>query len=135
MKSKNPFKRFMILVANNGRYIISIHFGSLILGAIIFSLVETDRSILDGIWWAMVTQPTLGYGDVYPVTDAGRVVASFFIMIWSYFTTPLFVTWMILSSIVDKNEFSHDEQEEMKRLLKESTEAINALKEQLNAKG
>lgn len=29
----------------------------------------------DAIWWAFVTITTVGYGDLYPVTTAGRLVA------------------------------------------------------------
>ncbi len=29
----------------------------------------------DAIWWAFTTMSTVGYGDMYPVTPAGRVVA------------------------------------------------------------
>ncbi|MBE2214344.1 MAG: potassium channel family protein [Opitutaceae bacterium] len=30
----------------------------------------------DALWWAMVTITTIGYGDRYPVTDAGRLIAT-----------------------------------------------------------
>jgi voltage-gated potassium channel len=37
-------------------------------------------SIGDSIWYCVVTLSTVGYGDVYPVTTAGRVVAGVFIL-------------------------------------------------------
>lgn len=35
----------------------------------------TITSFGDAIWWAIVTLATVGYGDTYPVTVAGRVYA------------------------------------------------------------
>ncbi|WAB80400.1 ion channel [Microcella daejeonensis] len=36
---------------------------------------STITTFGDAIWWAIVTLATVGYGDVYPVTVAGRVYA------------------------------------------------------------
>jgi voltage-gated potassium channel len=47
-------------------------------GGIIFTAVERSAqhlSIESGVWWAIVTVTTVGYGDIVPHTEAGRAVA------------------------------------------------------------
>jgi len=36
---------------------------------------EAFNNAFSGIWWAMSTVLTVGYGDIYPITAGGRIVA------------------------------------------------------------
>lgn len=56
------------------------------------------ESYSDALWWAVVTTTTVGYGDVTPVTDAGRMIAVFLMLtgigLIGAFTANLANHWM-----------------------------------------
>jgi voltage-gated potassium channel len=61
--------------------------GTLFLGAWAVLLFEENssggniHSYPQALWWAIVTVTTVGYGDKYPVTEGGRLVASVLMLV------------------------------------------------------
>jgi len=79
----------IILLSSIGVYLLESNSGD-----------STIRSFWDGIWWAVVTICTVGYGDKLPSSDAGKIVA-LVLMISGIFLVAL-VTATIVSVFVEQ---------------------------------
>ena len=68
-------------------YLVAFSGGSIIVGALAAYAVESGNpdskitNLGDAFWWAIVTVTTVGYGDVYPVTTEGKIIASILMII------------------------------------------------------
>jgi len=57
--------------------VLMIIFGSISLLQVEHDANSNIKTAEDAIWWAFVTITTVGYGDKYPVTTEGRIIAAF----------------------------------------------------------
>ena len=69
-------KRFEFIFLGYLLFGIVFSFGS-IFYALEFGVNDKLHSYLDAIYWALVTVSTVGYGDISPVTDLGKIVSMF----------------------------------------------------------
>jgi voltage-gated potassium channel len=76
------FRRSSSLHARVSAYVTSATVVALILSALAMYDAERDapdgniHSFADALWWAATTVTTVGYGDRYPTTETGRLIAA-----------------------------------------------------------
>jgi voltage-gated potassium channel len=110
-------KKTLMYVANRFWLILCCYLVSLILGALMFAWLE-QKSLADGFWWASVTSLTIGYGDLTPVTPAGRVMGIIFGHFWIFMVIPMIVANIIMHLVEDKHLFTDEEQRELLQRLR-----------------
>ncbi len=56
--------------------VCTLAIGYILVSALVIFNVEGDSfaSFFDAVYWATVSLTTVGYGDIYPVTNAGRII-------------------------------------------------------------
>jgi voltage-gated potassium channel len=120
--------RGLVWIANSPRALMGGYVGLLIVSSTLYTFIE-DKPFGDSLWWAVVTASTVGYGDTYPSTAAGRFVGAILIIVMVMLVIPLITAHFASKLIVDQDAFRHEEQEEIKnnlRRIRELTEALAA---------
>ncbi|MCK4746877.1 MAG: ion transporter, partial [Bacteroidales bacterium] len=96
--------RYKILV-----FLFAVLIAVLIIGTLMYLIEGEDSgftSIPSGIYWAIVTLTTVGFGDITPATSLGKFIASF-VMILGYGVIAVptgIVTFEIASAVKSQME-------------------------------
>lgn len=114
MKSKDRFTR----IVNSPRLLTIFALAFLFIETAIYAIFE-KKDFVDSLWWALITATTVGYGDSYPSTTGGRFVAVSLVLGMILFLIPMITASIASKLIVNRDAFTHEEQEEMKVLLRE----------------
>jgi voltage-gated potassium channel len=114
----------MLRYADSIKELLALY-GALLLAAAGAYAVFEHKPFLDALWWASVTATTVGYGDMYPATLGGRIVAVALMHVTLLFILPLLIGNICSRCIKDQNEFSHAEQEELKAALRRLEEKLD----------
>ena len=128
----NRIKNFINLIERvfNSRRLRTI-LGVLIICIIsfgyVFYLAEPQiKSFGDGVWWALVTITTVGYGDITPLTTLGRLVAGtlMFVGLGLIATVTAIVSAKFIANYVD-----HHTNDDVLEKLEELEDEIEKIEE------
>ncbi len=109
--------RFTFTRAANSPRILVVAFVVLMATASVLYGIFEDAAILNSLYWAVVTATTLGYGDFSPHSNAGKVLTSALIRSTVFLFIPTITANLASKLIVDRDAFTHEEQEEIKSTL------------------
>ncbi|HMG38261.1 MAG TPA: potassium channel family protein [Nitrososphaeraceae archaeon] len=99
----------------------------ILLGTFVMYGVESQvpnskiKTILDALWWCVATVTTVGYGDIVPISNIGRIVALFYMF---FGISMLAILMSVITNTFYKRRFEKEEREKRE-------EQLNYLKNQL----
>jgi len=117
-------------------YLLFIAAGIIVIGSFVIFSVESPHpdsqinSMLDAVWWTVATVTTVGYGDIVPVTETGKIVAIFY-MFFGIGVLAIFLS--VLGTQFYKRRFEKDEKEisHAQKLILDKIDALEKNQEKL----
>ena len=99
-------------------------------GSVIFKIDPEVKSIADGVWWALATVTTIGYGDVVPHSNMGRLFGGVLILLgvalFSHLTANI-SAFLISRGVKEEERMILDKIRQMEGKLQSIEQSINNL--------
>jgi voltage-gated potassium channel len=98
VRSKKAFIKSIPLVMTGATILMIIIMGAAILDIERNAPGANIKTPMDALWWGLVTVTTIGYGDKFPVTTEGRLVAGVLIIFGIALISTLtgaFAAWVL----------------------------------------
>jgi len=96
-----------------GATLVFAYLTLLILSSLLIKIVEPPDSALtrfdQALWWSIVTSTTVGYGDLFPVSNLGKIVAVILPMFMGIGIGAAFITHVASSLIERRDKKMHGE--------------------------
>lgn len=92
----------------------------ILLGTFVMYAVESQvpnskiKTLLDALWWCVATVTTVGYGDIVPVSNIGRIVALFYMF---FGITMIAILLSVITNNVYKRRFEKEERDKRQQEL------------------
>ena len=91
-------------LVNAPHLLVLVVLGIWVACSLVYALLE-DKGPIEGLWWGIVTGSTVGYGDFYPSSTAGRAVGAILI-VSMLVLVPIAIGHVIANLVFDKESLA-----------------------------